>query len=308
MYPLISKISTTVRKLFGLYGLRLWFAIGSQIAPRATLERAARVFCTPLASSRSRALAAPTFGAREDVIAVDDHNVTAYVWGDPNRQPYVLFAHGWSSHGTRIAAWLPRLRQAGYAVVAFDQPAHGRSPGQLATLPCFTRHLLAVGAHFGPAAVVIGHSLGGAATANALARGLQAERAVLIAPAADPVDAVQRFADLLWIGRNLCQRMFAFFESRIGITFDEQQAHHTAPLIGRPALIVHDLEDRDVPWSEGERYARYWPDSRLMTTRGLGHRRVLEDETVITAVMRFLRGETVGDRLVSSPNLPFGVA
>jgi hypothetical protein len=35
---------------------------------------------------------------------------------------------------------------------------------------------------------------------------------------------------------------------------------------------------------------------------------VLEDEKVIAAVMGFLRGETVGDRLVSSPNLPFGVA
>lgn len=308
MYPLIAKISTTVRKLTALYGLRLWFAVGSLVAPRATLVRAARLFSTPLPSSRSRALTAPTFGAREDRIEIDGHTVTAYVWGDPGRQPYVLFAHGWSSHGTRVAAWLPRLRQAGYAVVAFDQPAHGRSPGNQATLPCFTRHLLAVGEHFGPAAVVIGHSLGGAATANALARGLQAERAVLIAPAADPVAAAERFADLLWIGRSLVERMFDYFETRIGLTFEEQQAHHTAPVIGRPALIVHDLEDRDVPWSEGERYARYWPDSRLLTTRGLGHRRVLEDEEVIAAVMRFLRGDAVGDRLVSTPNLPYGVA
>ncbi|GAA5073043.1 alpha/beta hydrolase [Lysobacter panacisoli] len=307
MYPLIAKISTTVRNAIFL-GMRLRFAVGSLFAPGSTLARAARVFCTPLPSSRSRALAAPTFDAREVAIAVDDHTITAYVWGDPAKQPYVLFAHGWSSHGTRIAAWLPQLRRDGYAVVAFDQPAHGRSPGELATLPCFTRHLLAVGTHFGPAAVVIGHSLGGAATANALSRGLQAERAVLIAPAADPVAAAERFADFMWIGRNLCQRMFGYFESLIGISFDEQQAHRTAPVIGRPALIVHDLEDRDVPWAEGERYARYWPDSRLLTTRGLGHRRVLDDGEVIASVMRFLHGEAVGDRLVSSPNLPFGVA
>jgi len=308
VYPLIAKISTTVRKLFALYGLRLWFAIGGLVAPRRAVARAARIFCTPMSSSRTRALAAPTFDAREEPLTVDDHTITAYVWGDPQRQPYVLFAHGWSSHGTRVGAWLPRLRAAGYAVVAFDQPAHGRSPGKRATLPCFTRHLLAVGEHFGPAAVVIGHSLGGAATANALARGMKAERAVLIAPAADPVAAAERFADLLWIGQTLSRRMFEYFESRFGISFEEQQAHRTAPVIGRPALIVHDLEDRDVPWSEGERYARYWPDSRLLTTRGLGHRRVLDDEAVIGAVMRFLRGEAVGERAVSSPNLPFGVA
>ena len=102
--------------------------------------------------------------------------------------------------------------------------------------------------------------------------------------------------------------MFAYFEGRIGITFEEQQAHLNAPAIGRPALIVHDLEDRDVPWEEGERYARYWPDSRLLTTRGLGHRRVLDDGDVIAAGLRFLHGENVGDRIVSSANLPFGVA
>ncbi|MFC5595247.1 alpha/beta fold hydrolase [Lysobacter niastensis] len=308
MIPIIAKISTTVRNLAQLYGLRLGFVFGSHVAPQATLKRAARLFSTPMASSRSRALAASTCGARQIELLVDDHRIAAYVWGDPKAQPYVLFAHGWSSHGTRIAAWLPQLRAEGYAVVAFDQPAHGRSPGRQATLPDFTRHLLAVGNHFGPAAAVIGHSLGGAATMLAMARGLQAERAVLIAPAADPVAAAERFAGLMWIGANLCQRMFSYFERIVGTTFDEQQTHRNAPVIGRPALIVHDLEDRDVPWSEGERYARYWPDSRLLTTRGLGHRRVLDDSGVITAGMRFLSGEEVGEHLVSSPNLPFGVA
>lgn len=308
MYPLIAKISTTVRNFVMLYGLRLGFAVGSQVAPEATMRRAARLFSTPLSSSRKRALAATDAGARETQLQVDDHRITTYVWGDPASQPYVLFAHGWSSHGTRIAAWLPKLQAEGYAVVAFDQPAHGRSPGRHATLPDFTRHLLAVGAHYGPAAAVIGHSLGGAATMLALARGLQAERAVLIAPAADPVAATERFARTMWIGANLCERMFAYFERRIGISFDSQQAHLNAPNIGRPALIVHDLEDRDVPWSEGERYARYWPDSHLLTTRGLGHRRVLDDAQVIQAGLRFLHGENVGERLVSSTNLPFGVA
>ncbi|MGO4222067.1 alpha/beta fold hydrolase [Lysobacter sp. TAF61] len=291
-----------------LYGLRLGFALGGPLAPKATLQRAARLFSTPMPSTRSRAAAAPTQGAREERLDVDGHAIAAYVWGDPVRQPYVLFAHGWSSHGTRIAPWLPTLLADGYAVVAFDQPAHGRSPGTQATLPDFTHHLLAVGQHYGPAAAVIGHSLGGAATLLAMAQGLQASRAVLIAPAADPIAAAERFANVMWMGRRLCQRMFAYFESRIGVTFEAQQAHLNAPAIGRPALIVHDLEDRDVPWEEGERYARYWPDSRLLTTRGLGHRRVLDDGEVIAAGLRFLRGENVGDRIVSSSNLPFGVA
>ena len=111
----------------------------------------------------------------------------------------------------------------------------------------------------GPAAAVIGHSLGGAATALALARGMQANSAVLIAPAADPLAAVERFSRLLWLAGHLGRRMFARFETAMRFSADELQAQNNAPRIGRPALIVHDIGDREVPWAEGERWARYWP-------------------------------------------------
>ena len=45
-----------------------------------------------------------------------------------------------------------------------------------------------------------------------------------------------------------------------------------------------------------------------MTTRGLGHRRIVDDPAVIAAGLDFLRGKPVGERVVSSPNLPYGVA
>jgi pimeloyl-ACP methyl ester carboxylesterase len=304
----LSKISTIVRNAVPLYALRLEFLLGGRLAPEAIVRKAGLLFTRPFGSSRTRALNAPTLGAAELELEVDGVAIHTYVWGDPHHQPYVLFAHGWSSHGTRIAPWLPSLREAGYAVVAFDQAAHGRSGGTHTTLPDFICHLLAVGRHFGPAAAVIGHSLGGAATALALARGLEAQRAVLIAPAADPLAAVERFSRFLWLAGHLGRRMFARFEEAMRFDVSELLAQNNAPKIGRPALIVHDVEDREVPWSEGERYARFWRDSRLLSTRGLGHNRVADDQDVIAAAMRFLRGEAVGDRVVSSPNLPYGFA
>jgi pimeloyl-ACP methyl ester carboxylesterase len=310
MATVLSKrspsISTIVRNFASLYSVRFGFLIGGWLAPEAAVRRAAALFTQPFASSRARALAAPTYGAAELDLSVDGTPIHAYVWGDPKQQPYVLFAHGWSSHGTRIGPWVKPLRDAGYAVVAFDQAGHGRSGGTHTTLPDFTCHLLAVGHHFGPAAAVIGHSLGGAATALALARGLEAQRAVLIAPAADPLAAVERFSRFVWLAGDLGRRMFARFEQAMRFDASELQAHNNAPRIGRPALIVHDVEDREVPWSEGERYARFWPESRLLSTRGLGHNRVADDADVINAALRFLQGEPVGERVVSSPNLPYG--
>lgn len=302
-----AKISTTVRNISGLLVLRASFRFGRLLQPDATLQRAARLFCTPFASSRARALAAPTLGAMESRLDVDGLPIATYVWGDPSRQPYVLFAHGWSSHGTRVAKWIEPLQSAGYAVVAFDQAGHGRSGGKQTTLPDFACHLMAVARHFGPAAAVIGHSLGGAATAVALARGLQAERAVLIAPAADPLAAMQRFSRFVGLGEGFGARLAAFFEAMTREPIEALQAHRNAPLIARPALIVHDLEDREVPWHEGERYARLWHDARMLTTRGQGHNRIADDPGVIGDALRFLRGDTVGERMVSSPNLPFGV-
>ncbi|GAB3384949.1 alpha/beta fold hydrolase [Lysobacter fragariae] len=303
-----SSISTIVRNILPLYTARLGFLVGSWFAPEAAIRRAGNLFTRPFASSRSRALATPTEGARESDLDVDGTRIHTYVWGDPARQPYVLFAHGWSSHGTRIAPWVKPLQDAGYAVVTFDQTAHGKSGGTHTTLPEFACNLLAVAHRFGPAAAVVGHSFGGAATAVALANGLDARRVVLIAPVDDPLLMVERFARFVWLARGLGRRMFARFERNMRFSVEDLQARHIVPRIGRPALIVHDLEDREVPWSDGERYARLWSDSRLLSTTGLGHNRIADDAGVIASALRFLRGESVGDRVVSSPNLPYGFA
>jgi hypothetical protein len=37
-------------------------------------------------------------------------------------------------------------------------------------------------------------------------------------------------------------------------------------------------------------------------------RLIADDHGVIAAASRFVRGETVGERVVSSPNLPYGFA
>jgi pimeloyl-ACP methyl ester carboxylesterase len=303
-----SRISTTVRKYATWCALRVGFAVGSWLWPKATLARAGRLFCTPYPSTRARALRAPCADAREETLEVDGVRIALYAWGDPAHAPYVLFAHGWSSHGTRIVPWVEPLRAAGYALVAFDQAAHGRSGGRRTTLVDFACHLMAVQRRFGPAAAVVGHSLGGAAAAVALANGLQAQRAVLIAPPADPLLMAEQFARMIGMARHLARRMFAMFEASMRFAVEELQAHHVAPRIAQPALIVHDLQDREVPWSEGERYARFWSAARLLSTDGLGHNRIADDAGVIAAALRFLRGEAVGERVVSSRELPYGVA
>jgi pimeloyl-ACP methyl ester carboxylesterase len=304
----IVRYSNSISRSATLLALRASFAVGSRLRPTSALRRAFRLFCTPLSTSRPRALATDPGDALIQRIAVGDERISVYVWGDPAAQPYVLLAHGWSSHGLRFLKWIKPLREAGFAVVGFDQAAHGRSTGQRTHLLQFAEVLGEIGRHYGNASAVVGHSLGGTATLHALSAGLAADRVVLIAPLADPFLAASYFGRAIGLAEHLWGHLFDEYEHSHPTRVVSLQAHLMAPAIACPALIVHDLADREVPWAEGERYARYWPEARLLTTTELGHHRIVDDPGVIDSALRFLRGDRVGERVVSSPNLPYGFA
>ena len=276
--------------LVKLAAVRARYTLGSRFAPGNTLRHAARLFCTPFASSRTRARAAtPDSQAVRRDIMVDGVQVATYTWGDPSSQPYVLFSHGWSSFGLRFEPWALALREAGMAAVAFDQPSHGHSGGHLVTLPEFIATLRGVGRHFGEAAAVVGHSLGGAAVSLALSQGLAARRAVLVSPSIDPVAAVARFADLVRLHRRLREPLHTQLAARTGIPIVQLQAAPLLSALAQPVLVIHDRDDADVPFSEGEEYARLWPGAAHLWTSGLGHHEILADPQVMARALAFCR-------------------
>lgn len=308
MAAVLPTNSTTVRssKPMSLpWSLRATVALGNLLAPSRIGRRAEHWFTSPLASSRQRAEASPLQGAQLSHLDVDGERVALYRWGAADR-PLVLFSHGWSSFGLRVLPWVPALLEAGYQVASFDQVAHGRSSGRHATLPGFGRVLGAVARHLGPLEAIIGHSLGGAAVGMALHQGAVARRAILIAPPAEAAAAVRRFAARVGLGRRALQAMRQAVVRRAGLPLEQVAVEAQAPSLGIPALIVHDLADREVPWADGERYARRWPDSRLLSVEGLGHHRIVGDGRIIEAGLDFLAGKQVGQRVVGTPNLDCG--
>ena len=304
----IGRNSTTVRNVLSLAMLRAANRIGGQFAPDATARRAARLLCTPFAAGRVRARDASDGGAVRGHLVIDGRRVATYQWGDLQSQPRVLLAHGWSSYALRFLPWVRALRDAGYAVITFDQPGHGNSDAGRCTLACFARTLQRVADRYGPFDAIVAHSMGGTAAMLAMADGAEAKRAVLIAPAADPDAATTRFARQVGLVDGIVPRIQRHLEAQTGVGVRDLAAHVRVPALAVPALIVHDLADSEVPWEEGESYARHWPGARLISTEGLGHNRIVNDPATIEAGLRFLRGETVGELVPSSPNLPFGIA
>lgn len=305
----LPKNSTNVRsnidwalrlKVLGLRLRALWPTPGA-------VRDAVRWFCTPYPGTRARALRADPGGARQQVIQAGTDRWMSYVYGDPTRQPYVLCAHGWSSFGQRFQRWVAPLQDAGYALVCFDHLAHGRSSGDAVTLPGFAEGVLAVGLHYGAPALAIGHSLGGAAVALAQARGLNASRLLLLAPAAEGESALQRFVSHLGLSQTLPQRMQALLEQQTGIPMRDCRAEAATPHIRVPTLVIHDLADADVAWGEGERYALQIPGARMLTVSGLGHHRVVDAPEVLEAGLGFLAGAHPGEHLQAARALSRGL-
>ena len=289
--------------------LRAGFVLGGHLAPRRTVDRAARLFATPSSTSRSRARAAQADdGMQRREIEVNNQTIATYVWGDPTQQPYALLVHGWSSFGLRFLPWVNHLRAAGFAVVTFDQPGHGHSTGELCTLPDFVKTIHAIGGLYGKAALAIGHSLGGAAVTLAQGEHWHAERIVAIAPPSNMESAVERFMRFVRLGPHLRDQLIGWHEQATGVNVRDLDVRRHLPALGQPCLIVHDLDDFEVPWGEGELYARHWHNASLLTTQGLGHHKILDAPAVIDAVLAFTRGERVGNRIVASPNIEFGLA
>jgi pimeloyl-ACP methyl ester carboxylesterase len=289
--------------------LRLAFALGGRFAPQHTVNRAGRLFATPFASGRSRARTANIDSeGRRSQISVANQTIAMYVWGDPDNQPYALLVHGWSSFALRFLPWVARLRAAGLAVVTFDQPGHGNSTGDSCTIPDFVATILAVGRRFGKPTVAIGHSLGGTALTLSQSEDWHAQRIVVIASPADLEAAADRFMRFVSLGSHLRGRFLKWLEHATGRSVREFHIRQHLRSLGLPCLVIHDLDDPEVPWSDGESYARHWHSSRLLTTQGLGHHEVLDAPEVIDATLAFVDGARIGERVVGSPNLPFGVA
>ena len=84
---------------------------------------------------------------------------------------------------------------------------------------------------------------------------------------------------------------------------EDYVAEAATPRIGRPTLVIHDLADAEVPWSEGERYALGLRAGRMLTVTGLGHHKIVDAPEVLDAGMAWLRGEHVGEHLQAAGSL-----
>jgi pimeloyl-ACP methyl ester carboxylesterase len=211
-------------------------------------------------------------------------------WG-PAR-PVVMLMHGWEGRATQMGAFVPMLHAAGYDVIALDGPAHGGSDGARADGCLFSMAMRDVADHLAPHGLggLIAHSLGAGAAMLALADGLRAQRVVLLAPPSSARTITDDYCNVLTLTPSTRKRLWVRLREHFHpYVWDRVEFEaRVRDLNALPALVVHDVEDVEVPFARGQAIARAWPGAEFLITAGLGHRRILWHPSVLDAVASFM--------------------
>jgi pimeloyl-ACP methyl ester carboxylesterase len=212
---------------------------------------------------------------------IDVHGkaVCGWRWGEG---PSVLFVHGWNGRGIQFYRYFESLRRAGYAIIAFDAPGHGESEGNTSSYFELTDTIRAfIHPQRGfDIKGIIGHSLGGSAVINALAKEKMTLPVALIAPAFRLKDVLFNTFQLYGIPKPVYEEAIAQFERRFGYSLEKDDPWKLMPELNAAIFVVHDRQDQTIPFHDSKEMAQAWPHMDLCETNGLGHRRIVADRNV----------------------------
>jgi pimeloyl-ACP methyl ester carboxylesterase len=291
--------STTVRLRHR--AMAAYFRYAEHLAPGQAGRLARDLWFT--APPRMADLPVPEGGEAFELEA-QGHVVRGRVWDnglDRDRRPATVYlVHGWGGRGSQFGAMVEPLLESGHRVVMLDAPAHGDSdhgpagPRRTNGLE-FAKALDAVFCRFGPAEAVVAHSLGAIATYLALRFGwLGTKRLVVIAPMVESQSLFDQFQAALGFGERTRRAFDRSILEWVGIPVAEFDARFQATQVEPvPTLVIADRGDRQTPYDDVVDFAESI-SAPLLTTEGLGHRKILRDREVIASVVEFVSGHEIG--------------
>lgn len=268
-----------------LKSLRGAFMILGRLLPKHMGHRAAKMFLMPQKF--------PT--PKRELAALDDAEaftlqcgLAAYRWGEKNK-PKVLLVHGWAGRGSQLYAYAKPLVAAGYQVICFDLPAHGKSPGKINHPPKTRDAIVAIGEELGELEAVIAHSFGAACSMWAITLGLKTKHMIALS---SPTRYVQKyFIDFFRLPAGCAaefeaeiSRMMAFPVEKIDI----ESIMSTVPSESLPPLLlIHGREDSEIPLYHAENNIKFLP-AKLIVLDDCDHRKALWDPRGVEAALAFI--------------------
>jgi pimeloyl-ACP methyl ester carboxylesterase len=258
------------------------------ISPNLAALFAAKLFTTPLKYKIPKRELEMDSKSRQQTVHIKsiDKDIVVYHYGEGKKK--ILLVHGWSGRGTQLVKFADTFAKAGYSIISFDAPAHGKSPSRNTLMPEFIASILQLEKEFGPFEAAVGHSLGGMSLLNSVKRGLKLNRLVIIGSGDVIQDIIDEFIERIQCRPEIGTLMREQFERRSHEAMDNYSSFRAAQETDIPVLVVHDNKDLEVPVQCAHHIYENLKNGTLMLTDGLGHRKILGHHSVIEKSFEFI--------------------
>ena len=268
-------------RMLGLYLETLSF-----LAPAKAANKGFLLFCRPYRVPASPKQLGFFNSAEKFHLHHDGNTVQGYRWGQGEKK--VLFLHGWQSHTYRWKPYIEALSKDEYTIYSLDAPGHGLSSGNFLTVPLYSGLIEKFILQHEDIHTVVGHSLGGFSLLHTFYHRpeLPVDRIILLAPPGEAGDFIAVFQKTLRLSDRTVRLVVDEFAHRYQVTPDYFSARKFAAGLKVRGLIIHDEEDSEAPYAYSIPLKEVWKESRLVTTKGLGHN--LKSPSVVNEVVNFI--------------------
>lgn len=277
-----SPTETQVPKIIILIGRFLY-----RISPVLAEKFARKLFITPIKHKIPKREFQMEAASQQSKLFVPSINkeIVVYTYGNSNKK--ILLVHGWSGRGTQLVKIADAFLENGYATISFDAPAHGKSGTKTTLMLEFIESILEVEKQYGPFEFAVGHSLGGMSILNAVKKGLLVKKVAVIGSGNSVINIVNTFIEKIGLPNKVAVLMKDNFEKKYHLEMESFSAYIAAREVKIPVLVIHDIDDEDIPVSESYHLAENLYNKEILFTNNLGHRKILGDSKVIEKIVEF---------------------
>jgi pimeloyl-ACP methyl ester carboxylesterase len=269
-----------------LKALRFILGISSRVTPGLTTRVLLGHFYKPSTlRSRKNSKYVPETEAIVVIHNFPQYEICTKTYGTG---PTILCLHGWGGSSDSFIKIIDPLVKEGYQVITMDLPGHGNSSGKESSLFDFIASTTLLLETIPQLYAIIGHSIGGLAAMNLVARNQSVTKIITISTPS----SINTILNTYKVNLNLTEKVVNNLATHIEKKYQVQIADYSVEALYTnfpdSGLIIHDRFDNVIPYSEAQFISHLWESATLKSVTRLGHHRILKEPVITKEILNYL--------------------